>query len=82
MLCVTGNTSVPFGIWCESAGVSGEVHRQTHGVPHELIVPVVRVREARRLDRAPAEELLDAASGTEYEYLDQKGMVCIALHVR
>lgn len=49
--------------------------RQTHGIAHELVIPVVRVREARWLDRAPAEELFDAASRTEYEYLDQKGMV-------
>lgn len=45
-------------------------NRQTHGVAHELVIPVVCVREARRLDRAPAEELLDAASRTEYEYLN------------
>lgn len=79
---MTGNTSVPFGIWCESAGVNVRTSRQTHGVAHELVIPVVRVREARWLDRAPAEELFDAASRTEYEYLDQKGVVCIALHVR
>lgn len=40
------------------------------------------MREARRLDRAPAEELLDAASREQDERLCYKGMEWTALDVR